>query len=118
MERWALRPLPGTRLSKQRHQAQRDKRNRYFLKGPVTFAWLRKNIPDPASRVVLIARAFTDMGGSRECTLTTRIWDCAGVFDRYQRRRILVRLREVADDYEIVDRTGRPSQLRHATCRR
>ena len=98
-------------LSREHHKARRDKRNQYFLKGRVTFEWIRNNIPDPASRVVLIARAFMDMRQSDECSLNAKVWDCAGITDRYQRRRILVRLREIGGSYEIKDRKGRPSVL-------
>jgi hypothetical protein len=95
-----------------RHQARRHKRNRYFLKGPVPFAWIRDNIPDPTSRVVLVVQAFMDMGRSDECVLTAKVWDCAGISNRYQRRRILARLRKAGGGLEVEDRTGRPSVLR------
>ena len=98
-------------LSVDRHQARRAKRGQYFLKGPVSFEWIRGNIPDPASRVVLVARALMEMTRSDQCPLTVKVWDCAGVKDRYQRRRVLARLREAGGDFEIEDRVGRPSVL-------
>jgi hypothetical protein len=98
-------------LSAKRQQTLRNKRDRYFLKGPVSFAWIQKNIPDPTSRALLVARAFMDMRRSNECVLSAEIWDCAGITNRYQRRRVLARLREIEGNYEIEDRTGRPSVL-------
>ena len=35
--------------------AQRAKRDAMFLKGPVTFGWIKHNIPDPTSRLILVA---------------------------------------------------------------
>ena len=101
-------------LSVKRRQSRDAKRDRHFLKGPISFAWIRDNIPDPTSRVVLIARALMDMTRSDHCALTAKVWDCSGVADRYQRKRILARLREVRGDFEIEDRVGRPSVLRRA----
>jgi hypothetical protein len=100
-------------LSTKRHQARRQKRDEYFLKGPLDFRWIRRNVPDPASRVVLVARAFMDMTGSNECALSGKAWDCAGVAGRYRRRRVLARLRRTDGDYVIVDRKGRPSVMRN-----
>jgi hypothetical protein len=100
-------------LSTRRHRARRQKRDQYFLKGPLCFGWIRRNVPDPASRVVLVARAFMDMTNSIECALTGRVWDCAGVAGRYRRRRVLARLRGTGGDYVIVDRKGRPSVMRN-----
>ena len=100
-----------SRISHERHEAQREKRREYFLKGPVRFGWILNNIPDPTSRVILVVRAFMDMEGSRECVLSKKIWDCAGITDRYQRRRVLERIRGHGGDYRVVGRTGRPSVL-------
>ena len=91
-----------SRISQARHEAQREKRRRYFLKGPVRFGWILDNIPDPTSRVILVVRAFMDMDGSDECILGKKIWDCADVTNRYQRRRVLKRIREHCDDYRVV----------------
>jgi hypothetical protein len=99
-------------ISIERHQARQKKRDRYFLKSSITFEWIRANIPDAASRAVLIAQAFMDMNGSSECPLNAKLWEAVGVTDRYQRRRVLARLRGIGGDYEIVDRPGRPSLMR------
>ncbi len=100
-----------SRVSQERHVAQCKKRREYFLKGPVTFDWILENIPDSTSRVILVARAFMNMAGASECVLNQKIWACAGVTDRYQRRRVLKRIRKNGGDYRVVDRTGRPSVL-------
>jgi hypothetical protein len=99
-------------FSTERHQARRQRRDQYFLMGPLDFGWIRRNVPDPSSRVVLVARAFMDMTGSNECVLNGKTWDCAGVIGRYRRRRVLARLRGVGGDYAIIDRKGRPSVMR------
>ena len=41
--------------------AQRAKRDAMFLKGPVTFGWVNLNIPDPTSRLILVAEAYMKM---------------------------------------------------------
>jgi len=41
--------------------AQRAKRDAMFLKGPITFGWINLNIPDPTSRLILVAEAFMKM---------------------------------------------------------
>ena len=33
--------------------SQRAKRDAMFLKGPVTFGWIKRSIPDPTSRLIL-----------------------------------------------------------------
>jgi hypothetical protein len=101
-----------SRRSRERRRAIVAKRDNYFLKGPLVFAWIRENIPDATSRVVLIAKAFLDMGAASEVVLSAKIWDCAGVRNRYQRRRILARLRALGGELEVLDRPGRPSMLR------
>ena len=98
--------------SRERNNALRRKRDGYFLKGPITFEWLRRNVPDPTSRVVLVARAFMEMTNSTECVLTAKVWGCAGITDRYQRRRVLASLRRTRGNFEIEDRSGRPSVMR------
>ncbi len=97
--------------SKERHEAQRNKRREYYLKGPVSFGWIQDNIPDPTSRVILVARAFMDMDGSCECVLSKKIRECAGTTDRYQWRRVLGRIRKPGGNYRVIDRTGRPSVI-------
>jgi hypothetical protein len=91
---------------------QRDKRDRYFLKGPLYFGWVRQNIPDPASRLILMAQAFMDMDGSRECVLSAKVWDCAWVVGKDARRRALRKIQKLVVGFEVVNRPGRPSILR------
>ena len=38
--------------------AQRARRDKLFLKGPVYFGWVTQNVPDLASRLILIAEGF------------------------------------------------------------
>jgi hypothetical protein len=93
-----------------REDAQRNKRDSYFVKGPLTFKFIGQAIPDPASRVVLVAKAFADMANSKECVLGKKTWESAGVTSPDQRRRILVRLRNLPI-LRIMDRRGRPSVI-------
>ena len=48
-----------------RRDTQRAKRDKLFLKGPIYFEWIRKNITDPTARLLLVARAFMDMEGEK-----------------------------------------------------
>jgi hypothetical protein len=41
--------------------AQRAKRDAMFLKGPVTFGWIKRSIPDPTSRLILVSEGFMKM---------------------------------------------------------
>jgi len=41
--------------------AQRAKRDELFLRGPVNFRWVNQNIPDPTSRLILVAQGFMGM---------------------------------------------------------
>ena len=94
-----------------RQAMQSRKRGQYFLKGPLSFEFIRRVIPDPTSRVVLIAKAFMDMAGETECVLSQKVWDCAGIGDKDQRRRVLARLRKMGPNLKVQDRKGRPSIL-------
>jgi hypothetical protein len=97
--------------SKMRKAEQDRKRGQYFLKGPLSFDVIQQTIPDAASRVVLVAMAFMDMGQSNECVISKKIWDCAGVRTPDQRRRVLARLRRQTTALQVIDRPGRPSVL-------
>ena len=99
-------------VSARRSAAQREKRDRYFLKGPLPFGWVRANIPDPASRLILIAKAFMDMNGAPECVLSAKVWDCAGIAGKDSRRRVLRKIRNSTETFAVCNRTGRPSILR------
>ena len=104
--------LGQTRLSDNsiaRRVAQRDKRDLLFVR--ISFKTIRQTIPDPASRAVLVAKAFMDMEGTNECVLAKRIWECAGIETHDQRRRVLARLRKQGPALKVVDRPGRPSVL-------
>mgnify|MGYP004256973533 CR=1 FL=1 len=110
--------LEGARLSQEsheRHKAQQHKRSKYFLKGPLLFEWICENIPDPASRVILVARAFMDMESTNAYPLTRKVWDCAGVEGKDRRRRTLDRIRRSTLGYTVITRPGRPSILRQAS---
>ena len=94
-----------------RKVSQRDKRDRYFLKGPLYFGWVRQNIPDPASRLILMAQAFMDMDRSRECVLSAKVWDCACIVGKDARRRVLQKIRNSAIEFRVCTRPGRPALL-------
>ena len=90
-----------------RKRFQQRKRDTLFVK--LSFLDIRQTIPDPASRVVLIAKAFMDMDQSNECILGKKVWDCAGVVTLDHRRRVLTKLRKHGSRFQIKDRKGRPS---------
>ena len=35
--------------------AQRAKRDKLFLLGPIDFGWINENLPDPTSRLIVVA---------------------------------------------------------------
>lgn len=98
-----------TATSVDRKDQQQLKRDSLFVR--LSFLHIRQMVPDPTSRVVLIAKAFIDMEHSNECVLGRKIWECAGVRTPHQRRRVLARLRKSSPNLQIKDRTGRPSIL-------
>jgi hypothetical protein len=97
--------------SASRREAQDRKRSQYFFRGPLSFETIKQVIPDPASRVVLVALAFMDMERADRCTLSQKVWKCAGVENSDQHRRVLARLRKMAPALKIIDRPGRTSVL-------
>jgi hypothetical protein len=99
-------------MSARRRSDQREKRDRYFLKGPIQFDWIQRNTPDAASRLILIAKAFMDMDGLDECVLSAKVWDCAGIEGKDARQRVLRKIRSANTEFEVLTRPGRPSLLR------
>ena len=104
-----------SRASLERDETRQHKRSNYFLKGPLPFQWIRENIPDPASRLILVARAFMDMERDNECHLTGKVWDCAGVEGKDKRRRTLAKVRRSALGYSVISRPGRPCILQQTS---
>ena len=89
--------------------AQRAKRDAMFLKGPVTFGWIKHNIPDPTSRLILVAEAFMKMAtpALKSLELSLKIWDCAGIESHDQRSRILKKIDQRCKEYWVERREGR-----------
>lgn len=102
-------------LSKQslflRYEKKR-KQDSLFLKGPITFEWINENIPDPSSRIILIARAFMEMQNIDEVSLSRKIWDSAGISGKDTRHRVLQKINAHAKGYVVVPRIGRTALLR------
>ena len=95
-------------------QKQRAKRDAMFLKGPLRFGSIYKFIPDPASRLILVAEAFRTMGNTTmhpSIELTEKVWDCAGINDRSMRSRVLKKIEAKLKDYVVERRTGRIAVL-------
>ena len=90
---------------------QREKRNRMFLLGPIKFGWIKNNIPDPASRLILVAEAFMKMNSLASIELRRQIWDCAGVDNKDQRARVLTKIDKKVEGYRVEYRQGRVSVL-------
>ena len=99
-------------LSRERRKNRREKRDRYFIKGPLPFPWVRENIPNPTSRLILVAKAFMDMERRNEVALSRKIWDCAGIPGSSQRRHVLERIRTSVSGYRVIPRRGRTSLLK------
>ena len=93
--------------------AQRAKRDKLFLFGPIDFGWINENLPDPTSRLILVARAFMGMSTPKasEVTLTAMVWDCAGVDGPDQRSRVLKKIDQHCEGYWVERRDGRTAVL-------
>jgi len=95
-------------------QKQKAQRQKLFLKGPIYFEWIQKNIPDPASRVILIAEAFRRMSNGippPNKPLTAKIWDCADIKDKHVRSRVLNKIDAKVQGYKVERRPGRTAVL-------
>ena len=77
-------------LDLERRTAARSKD--LFLRGPITFDWISRAIPDPSYRLTLILRAFMDMERTTELPVSLKICRYAGISNRHQRRRCLQKL--------------------------
>lgn len=97
---------------------QRNKRNTLFLKGPVQFGWIRQNLPDPTSRLILIVEAFMVMNKSGSIALTRQVWDCADVNDKHQRARVLAKIDKTVPGYVVERRKGRTAVIHRVTTAR
>ncbi len=93
--------------------AQRAKRDEMFLRGPVYFGWIRQNIPDPTSRLILVAQGFMGMSqpAASKIVLAEKIWDCAGVESHDQRSRVFKKIDRNCSGYWVERRRGRTSVL-------
>lgn len=91
---------------------QMKKRNSLFLKGPTTFDWIVANIPDPTSRLILVAQAFMDMSNTNEIPLSQKIWNTALVDGKDARHRVTRDVRDHVKGYDVISRPGKTSILR------
>ena len=93
--------------------AQRVKRDAMFLKGPITFGWINLNIPDPTSRLILVAEAYMKMAtpALNSLKLSLKVWDCAGIMSHDQRSRVLKKIDHRCEGYWVERREGRTAVL-------
>ena len=93
--------------------AQREKRDKLYLGSPVYFGWIKQNIPDPTSRLILVAQGFMGMSQpkSTEVTLSAKEWDCAGIKSHDQRSRVLKKIDQQCEGYWVERRDGRTAVL-------
>ena len=93
--------------------AQRVKRDAMFLKGPITFGWIKRSIPDPTSRLILVAEAFMKMAtpARNSLELSLKVWDCAGIVCHDQRSRVLKKIDQRCEGYWVERRDGRTAVL-------
>ena len=93
--------------------AQRAKRDAMFLKGPVTFGWIKRSVPDPTSRLILVAEAFMKMvtPALNSLELSLKIGDCAGIKSHDQRSRVLKKIDQRCEGYWVERRDGRTAVL-------
>lgn len=97
-----------------RRLQQARKREALFLKGPILFGWIKRNIPDPASRLLLVAEAFMKMKTPALDALELReaVWDCAGISGKDRRSRVLAKIDRDVCDYRVERKVGRVATLR------
>ena len=93
--------------SQQRQVARQKAQDRLFLKGPITFLWMRSHIPDATSRLILIARAFVDIEDSPRIKLTRKHWECAGITDKDTRSRVIAKIRRECPGILLDAKQGR-----------
>lgn len=93
--------------------AQRAKRDAMFQQGPVTFEWIKQSIPDPTSRLILVAEAYMKMASPslKFLELKLKVWDCAGVGSHDQRSRVLKKNDQRCEGYWVERRDGRTTLL-------
>lgn len=97
-----------------RRLEQTRKRVALFLKGPVRFDWIQRNIPDPASRLILVAEAFMKMKTPPLDALELRqqVWDCAGIAGKDRRSRVLAKIDRSVPGYAVERKAGGVAALR------
>lgn len=100
---------PATLALKERRKRHKSK---LFLQGPLTFDWINNSIPDPVSRLILVARAYMDMKSRTELPLTASVWDAAGIMGKDARYRTLKAIRAHVKGYAVEARKGRTTILR------
>ena len=93
--------------------SQRVKRDAMFLKGPVTFGWIKRSIPDPTSRLILVAEAYMKMAtpALNSLELSLKVWDCAGIESHDQRSRVLKKIDQRCEGHWVERRDGRTAVL-------
>lgn len=65
-----------------------------YLKGPLPFSWLRKNITQASDRLWLVLIAYSDMQSSLTIKISTKVTDDAGITNRKTLYRALEQLEE------------------------
>jgi hypothetical protein len=101
-------------MTTDRRLQQALKREALFLKGPILFGWIKQNIPDPASRLILVAEAFMKMKTPALDALKLRkqVWDCAGISGKDRRSRVLAKIDWSVSGYTVERNSGGVATLR------
>ena len=104
----------GGNMATDRRREQASKRDALFLQGPVRFGWIKLNIPETASRLVLVAEAFMKMKTPTLDALELRkqVWDCAGISGKDRRSRVLAKIDENVPGYTVERKAGGVATLR------
>jgi hypothetical protein len=104
----------GGDMSIARRDEQTRKREALFLQGPVRFSWIKLNIPDPASRLILVAEAFMKMKTPPLDALELRkqVWACAGISGKDRRSRVLAKIDQSVPGYAVERKAGGVATLR------
>ena len=71
--------VPAERVDTASSKSRRKRRASLFLKGPISFGWIREYIQSPTDRLLLVLRAHGDMRHSNEVSGAAAVVRDAGI---------------------------------------
>jgi len=105
--------VPAERVDTASSKSRRKRRASLFLKGPISFGWIRDYIQSPTDRLLLVLRAHGDMQHSNEVRVSRAVLRDAGIADRKADYRAIKRL-EASGALSVSRKPGRRPVIRLA----